>query len=259
MVNNSQENNLLYNVEVILLSPSHAGNVGSIARLCRNFEVPHLTLINPKCDPKDLEALKLARPEGHEILADCMVKEDLKEALSHAQFVIGFSKPLSEGRLESKHIDQIIPLLTPDKKVAFLFGRESSGLTNEELELCSYICEIPSSPRMHSLNLSHAVAIALARLYEVYNKGKKRAYYGMKEQRLQAASFELLESLYGHLETALEALGFTKAGNPQRMIERFRQIFSKAQINYYDVQLMRGICSKILNKIKNEDRHHEKT
>ena len=234
-------------IRVVLVEPSHPDNVGAVARLCRNFEAGGLSIVGCQSDPRQVENVwSIARERAHDVLKEAVLYPTLPAALAGQETIVGFSKPLDTGRKQGLFLKDLFSLLQQNKPTAFVFGRESSGLSNQELELCSYVCEVPTSSFMHSINLSHAVGIVLSRAFESFCDQTKSC------DRTRGASFEDLEGFYQHIEQVFVHLGFTLAGNPKRMIQRLRGIFSKSQLNYHDVQLLRGVCTKIVHKIKHQ-------
>ena len=153
-------------VIVILIEPLTEGNVGAIARVMKNFELKELVLINPKCNHLGLDAVSRAK-HGKDILRKAKVKKF--NYLKSFDYLIGTTAMLGS--------DYNIPRspITPEQmagklskgKVGIVFGRESSGLTNKEVQMCDFVVTIPCSKKYPTLNLSHAAAILF---YELFRK-----------------------------------------------------------------------------------------
>ena len=163
------------NLKVILVEPNGPLNVGSVARLCSNFEVDELRIVSPKCDIFSLEAKKMAL-KGQKFLDNCKIFCNLEKAIFDCDLVLA-----SCGRIDVskdsffESSEDVFKWTTSFKKInnlAIIFGREDSGLTNDELLLANKTFNIPASMNNPSLNLSHAVSIAL---YEL-NKSSKRNF-----------------------------------------------------------------------------------
>ena len=155
------------NLKVILVEPSGPLNVGSVARLCSNFEVQELRIVSPKCDIFSLEARKMAL-KGQKYLEQGKIFDNLENAIFDCDLVIA-----SCGRIDIskdsifESAEGIVNWIFSYKKInnlAIIFGREDRGLTNSELLLANKIFKIPTSQNNPSLNLSHAVSIVL---YEI--------------------------------------------------------------------------------------------
>jgi len=161
------------NLKVILVEPNGPLNVGSVARLCSNFEVDELRIVSPKCDIFSLETKKMAL-KGQKFLEHCKIFDDLQKAIFDCDLVLatcgridvnkdsffGSSEDIFDWTLSFKKINNL----------AIIFGREDRGLTNSELLLANKTFNIPTSKNNPSLNLSHAVSIVLNEL----NKSSKK-------------------------------------------------------------------------------------
>ena len=156
-------------IAVILVEPEYPINLGSIARVMKNFGVKELILVSPKVNPKDKLARKFA-VHAVDILENAKIVEDLDGALNLVNFAIGTS-----GVGGQRYIPQRSPI-TPEGlarrlppiegKLGIVFGRESRGLNNEELEKLDFTVTIPTSEEYPIMNLSHAVAVILYELYK---------------------------------------------------------------------------------------------
>ena len=167
------ENNIS-NLKVILVEPNGPLNVGSVARLCSNFDVDELRIVSPKCDIFSLEAKKMAL-KGQKFLEQCKIFDNLEKAIFDCDLVLascgridvsknsffGPSEDIFEWTFSFKEINNL----------AIIFGREDRGLTNSELLLANKTFNIPTSQNNPSLNLSHAVSIVL---YELNKSSKKK-------------------------------------------------------------------------------------
>lgn len=157
-------------VAVILVEPEYPINLGSIARVMKNFGVDELILVNPKARPEDELARKFA-VHAVDILENAKITKSLDEALGMVNFAVGTS-----GVGGKDYIPERTPI-TPEEfarrifltggKVGIVFGRESRGLDNDELEKLDFTVTIPTSGAYPIMNLSHAVAVIL---YEVYKQ-----------------------------------------------------------------------------------------
>ena len=153
----------LQHIDVVLVGPQYASNVGQVLRLCACFEVGRLKLVAPEYD-READATyerRFAMPQGRAVRdARTIVCDTLDEALADVEFSVAFS---GRGRA-----DQAFAAAAPalaarvDSRTALVFGREADGLRAEELARCGTSVEIASAD---SLNLSHAVSIALADIY----------------------------------------------------------------------------------------------
>ncbi len=231
---------MLDNVHIILVNPTHPGNIGAAARAMKNMGLRHLSLVGPKDYPS---AEATARASGaDDILAAAEIHETLDEALGACRLVIGTSARLRSidwPQLDPRACAEMIAVRARDARVAILFGREHSGLTNGEIDRCQYLLHIPSNAEYSSLNLAAAVQIVA---YEL-----RMAATVLPGDAGQAgtdtASAAELEAFYAHLEQTLLELEFLNPNNPKKLMRRLRRLFSRALPDQQEINMLRGILS----------------
>lgn len=238
----------LESIRVVLVEPEGPLNVGMVARAMKNMGSRELVLVKPKVPPLHPYCLVMA-PGAKEILTEAKVFESLDEALKGSGLVVGTTRRRRKKR-------ELIPLreaapkvleIAKNQKVSVLFGREDSGLTNEELSLCHILVTIPADPVHGSLNLSHAVAVFL---YELRNQLKE-----VTAPKRKLAPWEELQGLFAHMEEALGKIGFLDPRNPRRGLEDLRTIFLRAGLDSKEVRLLRGVFRRVIwtaEKVKKE-------
>ena len=156
------DSSLKNKIEFILVEPSHPGNIGASARAIKNMGFKNLSLINPKDFPND-ESFYRAKG-AKDILENVKIYQDLTDSLKDATLIFGTSARTRTIPWPTKTSSELTKILKTaleniNTKICFVFGREISGLTNEELQLCDYHLKIPTDESFSSLNLSHAVQI----------------------------------------------------------------------------------------------------
>lgn len=223
------------NVSFVLVEPNHPGNVGAAARALKTMGFRNLILVNP-CDHLSPEARWLAHA-SEDILENARVFSNLKEALVDVNFAVATTQ-----RPRSYHFpfytprelgEKFIPL-TQEHRVALVFGREASGLTNEEIRCCHAITTIPAAQTHPSLNLAQAVMLYSYELFQA-------SYAGEKEFNWQLAGYEELEGLFRHLEESLRRVEFVPRDSWESFLMRFRRFFARANPEVRDVNLMHKI------------------
>ncbi len=224
---------------VILVEPIYSGNVGSVARVMKNFGFNELVLLNP-CE-LDMPA-RLMAMHAYDIIESARIVSSLKEAIEGSNIVVGMTG--LPGRTDNRHIR--MPALSPRKLrdklsgksgvVSLLFGREDDGLRNDELELCDIIVTIPTDKEYPSMNLSHAAAVVL---YELSGVESGDTY--------MADRFDL-ELLYEHLNEVLSDIEYKehKKDKTRLMLQR---ILGRAELTGREVQTLRGILRRIQWKL----------
>ena len=232
-----------FNLKVVLVEPSGSLNVGSIARLCSNFEVNELRIVSPKCEVFSLEAKKMAL-KGQSYIDKCKFFNSIEQAIFDCDLVlatcgrIDLSKDI---KCESPEIiSKWISSFKEINNLAILFGREDRGLTNRELFFAHKIINIQTSQNHPSLNLSHAVAIILYELnkYSINNLKKDKKVFNLASSKQMNAFFIDLEELLLKTGYLLEHTSFSK-------ITKFKKFVLKAKISSYEINVLRGIVHQI--------------
>jgi len=240
---------LLKNIRIVLVNTSHPGNIGAAARAMKNMGLSRMYLVEPKDFPS-LEAIR--RSAGAiDVLDDAVVVDNLNAALSGCVWVAGTSARLrtiewpilSPGECVAnaqQHIEQ--------GDIAIVFGRENSGLTNEEMERCNALLHIPTNPDYSSLNLAAAVQVVSYEFRQALSKMPAVKAKGNKHYQDALANADQLEGMYQHLYDALESLDFFGSNNPEVMMRRLKGMFIRANTTQREVSIFRGICAAIEGK-----------
>ena len=161
-------------VRVVLVEPESAGNIGAVARSMKNFNLSDLCIVNPKT-PLTLEARAFAM-HGYDVLKRAKKVKTLKQGLRNLDIVIGTSAIAATSKSNLARVP-VTPVELAQRVGAFkgnvgiLFGRESSGLSNEEVEACDFIVTIPASRKYNVLNIASAASIIF---YELFRTGTAR-------------------------------------------------------------------------------------
>ncbi|NMG11452.1 RNA methyltransferase [Brasilonema sp. UFV-L1] len=147
-------------VRIILVEPAGPMNVGSIARVMKNFGLNHLVLVNPQCQVLSTEALKMA-VHAKDILHSAVSVTTVPEALQGCTRAIATTARVRNWDSPLENPSTTLPWLLeePQHPAALIFGREDRGLSNEELNYAQRFIRIPTSSSYPSLNLATAVAI----------------------------------------------------------------------------------------------------
>ncbi len=231
------------NIRIVLVGITHPGNIGGVARAMKNMCLSDLVLVAPEAEFPSGQAR--ARASGAtDILENTRVVDTLDDAIADCQLVAGASArlraipwPVQEARESARNLYQ----QSGQGKVALVFGREHSGLTNEELERCHHLLHIPANPEYSSLNIAAAVQVMT---YELHMAHREAQGSSIKvENDYPRATSEELEGLYTHFEQALEAIGFFNPENPRQLMRRLRRLFNRAQLDKMELNILRGILA----------------
>jgi TrmH family RNA methyltransferase len=250
---------VLQNIRVVLVNTSHPGNIGGAARAMKNMGLSRLVLVQPRDFPS---ADAVARAAGAvDILDNARIVGSLEEALDGCGLVLGTSA-------RNRHIPW--PLLDPREcaaacmeqveqagEVALVFGREDSGLSNDELQRCHFHVHIPSDPEFSSLNLATAVQVLT---YEV-----RMAWLAAQGQPTKMAKLEThaeqsslpvtadeLERFYAHMESTLVQIGFHDPENPRHLMPRLRRLYGRSNISKLEMNILRGILTETQKAARGE-------
>jgi TrmH family RNA methyltransferase len=238
------------NFQVALVRTQTAANIGAVARLCTNYGLAHVCLVNVLCDPSSVEARKMAREHSKETLFSFPQKTTLAESLQDCHFAVAFTRRTGSERQINTQLDDVFNLSLKGK-VGLVFGNEESGLSNEELSACSHVCSLPTASQMPSLNLSQAVAVVVSRLYQIHEQGviKETKPKNIFWERAEYATLEKYNALFTRLEETMIAAGLTTQGNPEKMLDVARKVFLRSQLTHREVNVFHGLLSAIIKKI----------
>ena len=231
---------MLNRVRIVLVDTSHPGNIGAVARAMKNMCLSQLYLVQPQRFP---HAEATARASGaDDLLATAVVCDSLPEALAGCGLVVGASARLRHLKLpqwDPRQCAEQVLRETRQTEVAIVFGREHSGLTNEELALCHYLMHIPSNPDYSSLNIAAAVQVMT---YELRMASAAPLPAGDVDAEPPVGADEM-ERFYTHLRETLVAIGFLDPENPRVMMRRLRRLFNRARPNAVEMNILRGILT----------------
>lgn len=231
------------NIRIVLVATSHPGNIGGVARAMKNMCLSDLVLVAPEAEFPSGKAW--ARASGAtDVLDQARIVATLEDAVADCQLVAGASArlraipwPLHDARESA----QMFYEHSEQGKVALVFGRENSGLTNEELERCHHLIHIPANPEYSSLNIAAAVQVMT---YELHMAHRLSTNQKLKvENDYPLATAEELEGLYTHFEQALETIGFFNPDNPRQLMRRLRRLFNRAHPDKMELNILRGILA----------------
>jgi tRNA/rRNA methyltransferase len=236
----------LSNIRIILVEPSGPLNIGSVARVMKNMGLKQLILVNPHCDPVGAEARQMA-VHAADILEAVQQVNTLPLALEGCYRAIAttarprsLSTPLENPR-------QTLPWLL-DAPSALIFGPEDRGLNNEELNYAQRFISIPSHPVYPALNLAQAVAICCHELYQVTQNPQvdKPQPFDLEDKPIEdLAPMEAVEQYFQHLETVLLKIGYLQPHTAASRMQKFRQIYQRAQLSPTELALLRGTLRQI--------------
>ncbi len=228
----------LADIRVVLVETSHPGNIGASARAAKVMGLTDFWLVAPKEFPhRDADALASAAVD---VLANARVVGTLAEAVNDCQWVVGTSarrRWFNDIPLAPRTFAEQACAMREGERVALVFGRERIGLTNEEVDLCHALVEIPANPEYSSLNLANAVQVLCYELRVAALAGSA----GEDARRYPNA--EDIENFYEHLQRVLLKTGFLDPANPRHLMRRLRQLYGRIRVDENELNILRGILS----------------
>jgi tRNA (cytidine32/uridine32-2'-O)-methyltransferase len=233
------------NVRIVLVETSHGGNIGAVARAMKNMCLEDLTLVNPR---QFMTEECVARASGaDDILHEARVFRSLDEAVADCSLVVGASarlRTVAWPQLDPRECAGLVAGRIPQDRVALVFGRERTGLTNAELERCQYLVHIPSNPEYSSLNLAMAVQVLSYELMMQAAEDLPDGETGNRESPPRPlATAGDMQGLFGHLEQALEDIGFLDPRKSDKLMRRLKRLFHRAEPDLDEIRILRGILS----------------
>ena len=237
-------------IKIVLVEPAGTINVGSVARLCENFNINELRLVSPKCDYLAKESKKMA-VRGINILEEAKIYKDLNSALSDCSRIIATCGRKDHGEIPLySNKDALRWALESEREetIAIVFGREDRGLSNEELLKANKVISLNTSDKYPSLNLSHAVAIVLHQL----NQFNKLDLVKPNIKNSSPSNLITLEDCINDLGSLLIDIGFLMKHTYKAKITKIKQMLIRAEVNDDEVALIRGIISQTRWVIKNK-------
>ena len=229
----------LAGIRCVLVGTTHTGNLGAAARAMKTMGLTRLELVKPRLPP-DAEAL--ARASGaDDLLERAGVHEDLSGALAGCRLVIGASarlRSLPWPLLEPPAAARLLLAEATVGDVALVFGRESSGLANEELACCHYLVHIPTDHEFSSLNLAAAVQVLA---YEIRRTWREGLGERLPEEPRDLATAEAMEGFHAHLTQTLADIGFSDPDQSTKLLMRLRRLFNRARPDWVELNILRGV------------------
>ena len=246
--------NLMANARIVLVNTSHPGNIGGAARAMKNMGIHKLVLVEPRDFPSGKADARSAGAK--DVLDDARVVGSLAEAIEGCGLVVGTSArsrnipwPLLDPRQTAA---QALSEL-PKHDVAFVFGREDRGLTNEELHLCNFHVHIPSHEDFSSLNLAAAVQVVTYELRMAVLAGEKGdapvPVWGTEWDE-ELATNDQMEKLFEHMEETLVEVEFLDPKSPRQLRARLRRLYVRARMDRIEHNIMRGILTATQRTLK---------
>lgn len=232
---------MLSNIRVVLINTFHPGNIGAAARAMKNMGISKLYLVDPHEFPSEEADSRAAGAK--DLLEQAIVVDTLEEAISDCQLVIGtsartkrtFDLPLLDAR---KGAERIVAE-SGQGEVALVFGRETMGLHNHELQQCNFHVYISANPEYPVLNVSQAIQLLC---YEIWTTAKNKSYNEVEEEYPRQKEMTLF---YAHLEKVLRLTNFIIPQHEGKVLEKLHRFFNRSRPERTELNMLRGILTSV--------------
>jgi tRNA (cytidine32/uridine32-2'-O)-methyltransferase len=235
----------LQNIRIVMVGTTHPGNIGAAARAMHNMSISQMTLVDPQCP---IGEIAYARASGANVILDNRETcADLRQAIADCNLVVATSarrRSLAWPELDPAELADKLFALDDSSQAALVFGREHSGLNNEELQLCNQMVCIPTNPDFSSLNLASAIQVLCYEIYRRQSVPTSAAPRITDEQDLPASSGEI-EGYFEHLQKILELTGFLNPGQPGLIMQRLRRLYLRSDMTRNEINILRGMLTAI--------------
>ena len=224
----------------VLVGTSHPGNVGSTARAMKVMGYTDLVLVAPRFADVLLRDEAVAMASGAtDILAAARVVPSLADALNGVTWACATAMtPRDFGPPTLAPRDHFAALAASSQRVAFVFGPERTGLSNEDVYRCHVCISVPTNPAYGSLNLAQAVQLI------AYDWRMAQGGYGVQPRTTDPhlADGAAIAGLLAHWQQTLEQIGFLDPAAPKKLMPRLNQLVNRAQLSAEDVHILRGVA-----------------
>ena len=246
---------MLGRVRIVLSHTSHPGNIGAAARAMKTMGLSRLALVNPKRFP-DPEAVSRA-VGADDVLDRAVVCSSLDEALSGCVFALAASarhRSLGPEPMQAREAAPVVLSRAAEGDVALVFGNETAGLSNAEVQRCQATAFIPANPEYTSLNLGAAVQLLCYELRLAAFAGRPPVITKTIPFASPLATNDDVERFYAHLERVMIATEFLDPNQPKRLMPKLRRLFGRSELERDEINILRGVLDAVEKKIDKADR-----
>ncbi len=227
---------------VVIVEPKIAGNIGAVARLCNNFSVKDLILVNPQTDYLSDDSLARAM-HSKEYLTELEIVQSLAEIREKYQLLIGTSAKAGKSyniKRQPIYPWNLCEIKKANGDIALVFGREDNGLTNDELKICDFLVKIPAPGKHPVLNLSHAVAILLYEVWKIIAESEQ------ENTHKTISSSKQREVLFSTFEDYLSDAYYPEHKKP--IVNKvFQNVINRSMASSDEIESLLGIFREIKN------------
>jgi tRNA/rRNA methyltransferase len=236
----------LKNIHFILVRPQMGENIGSVARAIKNFNISKLRIVNPRCDWPNERAIATS-VGAKDILKKTKIYKSIDKSISDLDLVLASTSRIRKVNKKIIPITHLKKIIKQKQKIGIIFGPESSGLSNDEVNCADYLVKIPTNKEFSSLNLSHSAILFAFEIFGHFSNKKIR--YSSSYKSAVAKKSEVNKFL-NFLIKGLDKKGFLQPNDKRRsMIRNINNIFHRLNLSEQEIRILLGIFTT-LNKFK---------
>ena len=232
----------LKNIYFVLARPQMGENIGSVARAIKNFNIKKLRIVNPRCSWPNQKALATS-VGARDILKSTKIYNSLEKSIGDLDIVFAST---SRIRKVNKRIISVLDLkkkIKKNQKIGIIFGPESSGLSNDEINCADFLVKIPTNNKFSSLNLSHSAIIFCFQIFEHFSK-KKIVYNSNYKSSLATKSD--INKFLNFIIDGLDKKGFLQPDHKRgSMIRNINNIFHRINLSEQEIRILLGTFSTL--------------
>ena len=232
------------NITFVLNKPQLSENIGACARAMKNFNFSNLVVINPKPSfPND--KIFATSVGAKEIIKKAQIHDNFKPVLSNIDFLISTTSRFRNKNIKHINLDDLNKV-DFNKRVAFLFGSEASGLSNNDISYSNYVLKIPCNSKFKSLNLSHSLIIVAQYLFQLLtNKNQKHS----KSKKIKSASKKEIRSMVDLCIKHLDEIDFFKPKEKKpKMMQNLLSLFYKMDLSQKETRILSSVFASLAKK-----------
>ena len=238
----------LKNTYFVLVRPQLGENIGSAARALKNFNIPNLRIVNPRCVWPNQKAIDTS-VGAKNILKTTKVYNSLEKSIGNLDIIFASTARVRKINKKIISIKDFTKKIKKNKKIGILFGPEASGLSNDELSYADYLVTIPTNKNFSSLNLSHSAILFCYQLYQYFNKKKIGFVSTYKSSNASKAE---INKFLSFIIKGLDNKGFLQPTHKrQSMIRNINNIFHRINLSEQEIRILLGIFTT-LNDLNNK-------
>tara|TARA_Y100001970_G_C14231747_1_gene859079 strand:- start:1910 stop:2635 length:726 start_codon:yes stop_codon:yes gene_type:complete len=232
----------LGNIYFILVRPQMGENIGSVARAIKNFNIKNLRIVNPRCSWPNQKALATS-VGAKDILKLTKIYDSVEKSIGDLDLIFASSSRIRKINKKTISVSNLKNKIKKGRKIGILFGPESSGLSNDEINCADYLVKIPSNKKFSSLNLSHSAIIFCFELFQHFSRKKIEYKTGYKS--LVARKSEV-NKFVNFIIKGLDKKGFLQPDHKRKsMIRNINNIFHRLNLSEQEIRILLGIFTTL--------------